>query len=472
MSDQKQELGPSDPLYYAPRWIRERNDPGDRMDPLPEADRKSRSAPAEGIPPPDAIPRLRHDRGRDPQHHKQPDIFAEAVARAERQLREPPFVDVPPHLQKRASIGIAAKFAVAVSVAILIALSFVIALPSSQGRGADNALAGLPTWQSLKTSLFAPTPHKPAPTLIVRDNSGLINEPLRLGIVVEDPAPGISVTIRRMPSDARLTAGKRIGLSEWRVPVRDIADAAIIPPADFVGGLILSAELRGADGTALVATFFGLTWTSPPPPRNLPASASASAAPAAAIVAAPPPPQAVAPPPPPAVTAAAPSTPVLPAATLPPADLPSSDLPSSDSPSAELATAGSPPAVSAPTAPPPAASPPAALPAPAMTTSPARAEPGPTPNEIAGFVRRAQELVASGDLPGARTYLTRAAEAHDARAALLLAKTFDPMVSRHLSGADQGPDVAQARDWYQKAREWGAPEAQRQLDALASYPRK
>jgi len=105
-----------------------------------------------------------------------------------------------------------------------------------------------------------------------------------------------------------------------------------------------------------------------------------------------------------------------------------------------------------------------------MTTLPPRAELA--PNEIAGFVRRAQELLASGDMPGARSYLTRAAEAHDARAALLLAKTFDPMVSRHQSGADQGPDVAQARDWYQRAREWGAPEAQRQLDALASYPRK
>ena len=80
--------------------------------------------------------------------------------------------------------------------------------------------------------------------------------------------------------------------------------------------------------------------------------------------------------------------------------------------------------------------------------------------------------MASGDVPGARTYLTRAAQARDARAALLLAKTFDPMVSRHLGSADLGPDLAQARNWYQKAREWGAPEAQRQLDALASYPRK
>lgn len=443
MSDQKQEHGPGDPLYYAPRWIRERRDPSDRANPQHEADRKIRSTPPEAIPP------IRHDRGRDLHDQKHPDIFAEAVARAERQLREPLFVDAPPHLQQRASIGVAAKFAVAVSVAILIALSFVAALPSSQGRVEDSALAGLPTWQSLKTSLFAATQHKPAPTLIVRDSSGPINEPLRLGVMVEDPAPGLSVTIRKMPTDARLTAGKRIGPSEWRVPAQDISDAAIIPPADFAGGLILSAELRGADGVALVGTFFSLTWTSPPAARNLPAAASAAAVPPAPVAAAP---QAVTPPPPPApttVASAAPGTLVLPATTLPAPDSPTADLPM-------------------------AASPAEAPPAPAVTASPARAEPvqALTPNEIAGFVRRAQELLASGDLPGARVYLTRAAEAHDARAALLLAKTFDPMVSRHQSGADQGPDVAQARDWYQRAREWGAPEAQRQLDALASYPRK
>jgi hypothetical protein len=461
VSDQKQEPGPGDPLYYAPRWIRERNDPSDRTASPYEADRKSRSAaaegrsaPAEGIPPPDAIAHGRHGKGRDPHQQKQPDIFAEAVARAERQLREPVFVDPPPHLQERASIGIAAKFAVAMSVAILIALSFVVALPSSQGRVEDSALAGLPTWQSLKASLFAATQHKAAPTLIVRDSSGLVNEPLRLGIVVEDFAPGASVTIRKMPTDARLTAGKRIGPSEWRVAAQDVSDAALIPPADFVGGLILSAELRGADGVALVATFFSLTWTTPPTARNLAPSANAAAAPPAAVAAAPQ--QAVAPPPAATVASAAPSTPILPAATLPAANLPAPDTPAAASTTADSTTA---------------ASPPADLPAPAAT---ARTEPGqgPSPNEIAGFVRRAQELLASGDMPGARSYLTRAAEAHDARAALLLAKTFDPMVSRHQSGADQGPDVAQARDWYQKAREWGAPEAQRQLDALASYPRK
>jgi len=38
-----------------------------------------------------------------------------------------------------------------------------------------------------------------------------------------------------------------------------------------------------------------------------------------------------------------------------------------------------------------------------------------------------------------------------------------------MDGKRLGQDLAQARGWYQKALEWGSPEAQRQLDALASY---
>ena len=43
------------------------------------------------------------------------------------------------------------------------------------------------------------------------------------------------------------------------------------------------------------------------------------------------------------------------------------------------------------------------------------------PDEVAGFVKRAQELLATGDLQAGRLLLLRAAEARNARAALLLA---------------------------------------------------
>jgi TPR repeat protein len=89
------------------------------------------------------------------------------------------------------------------------------------------------------------------------------------------------------------------------------------------------------------------------------------------------------------------------------------------------------------------------------------------PKEIAALIKRGQDLLAAGDVQSARLLLMRGAEARDARAALLLGTTYDPARLRQM-GAD-GPlaDVAQARLWYQRAKEWGEPDAQRQLDALA-----
>ena len=61
----------------------------------------------------------------------------------------------------------------------------------------------------------------------------------------------------------------------------------------------------------------------------------------------------------------------------------------------------------------------------------------------------------------------RGAEARDARAApCSLGTTYDPALLRQV-GADGLADIAQARKWYQRAKEWGEPDAQRKLEALA-----
>jgi len=409
MSNPKPDVGPNDPLYYAPPRLGERNDETDAVTGEHGKDENVWSAPRT---PDENVAHLRPPiRLQDLRIQKQPDIFAEALARAEQEQFDPELVEVPSFPRHRRSM--VGRFAIVATGAAVVALVFVLAFPTSQGPGEDNAASALPTWESLKASLFPASARKPAPTLIVHDNSGYINEPLELGVSVESPAPGMTVMIKWMPAGARLTAGKRASANEWRVPAQIISDAAIIPPTDFVGELNLAAELRGADGATLVTTFLRLTWTS--------AQSGSAGASAASTAAAPP----------------------------------------------------APPIAPAPQQPQAMASPPPA--APAVATPPAPAEPirELSPNEIAGLVRRAQEFLASGDLQGARLLLKRAADAHDARAALLLAKTFDPIALRQFSAtADPGPDLAQARNWYQKAREWGSPEAQRQLDALASFPRR
>ena len=90
------------------------------------------------------------------------------------------------------------------------------------------------------------------------------------------------------------------------------------------------------------------------------------------------------------------------------------------------------------------------------------------PNEIASSLKRADELIASGDLAAARLVLRRAANAGDARAAMTLAGTYDPVILEKLGVHGFVPDVAMARAWYEKAKKFGSAEAPQRLELLAS----
>ena len=111
--------------------------------------------------------------------------------------------------------------------------------------------------------------------------------------------------------------------------------------------------------------------------------------------------------------------------------------------------AAAPPVVAAP------APPPAPAPAPAVRRL--------DPDELATLLKRAQSLLDMGDLPGARLLLTRAADAHEARAAFILAQTYDPAVLGTQDTRSVTPDPDAAKLWYQKAAQFGSQEAQQRL---------
>ncbi|MFZ0720443.1 MAG: hypothetical protein WAM99_06165 [Xanthobacteraceae bacterium] len=87
-------------------------------------------------------------------------------------------------------------------------------------------------------------------------------------------------------------------------------------------------------------------------------------------------------------------------------------------------------------------------------------------DEIADLVKRAQGFINAGDFSAARLLLRRAAEAGSAEAALALGATFDPDFLRKSRAVGIDPDVARARQWYQKAVDLGSPVAAKQLDSL------
>jgi hypothetical protein len=80
-------------------------------------------------------------------------------------------------------------------------------------------------------------------------------------------------------------------------------------------------------------------------------------------------------------------------------------------------------------------------------------------NEIAASRKRAEALIASGDISAARLVLRRPADDGDAQAAIALAGTYDPTVLEKLGVHGIVPDIVTARAWYEKARKFGATEA-------------
>jgi TPR repeat protein len=90
------------------------------------------------------------------------------------------------------------------------------------------------------------------------------------------------------------------------------------------------------------------------------------------------------------------------------------------------------------------------------------------PDVIASLLKRADALIASGDVAAARLVLRRAADAGDAGGAMTLAGTYDPAILGKLGVHGVVPDVAMARSWYEKAKKFGSAEAPQRLKMLAS----
>jgi hypothetical protein len=243
--------------------------------------------------------------------------------------------------------------------------------------------------------------------LVLSDVSGSSNRPVALGVNIEAAPPGSFVVIRGLQSGSRITSGNPMGEGIWRIPTRELSNAAVMPPHDFVGTMNLSVDVRRSDESVVDSDVQRITWTADAPtPAVATAVKTATIAPSADVF--PPPP---APPP-----AAAPRT-----VGLGPPLLGSHEQ--------------------------------------AQTPASRRLD----PNEVEHLIHRGESALQSGDIAAARLLLRRAAEAGDVTASIALAATYDPGVLTQLGARGAEPDVGTARAWYQKAADLGSSEARRRL---------
>lgn len=337
-------------------------------------------------------------------------MFTKAVAQAMQEARDVAPVEAPSVLRdlpgRRALLQQVVRFSIAVAIAASIATLLVMAIPSSQRPASQDNASLSAAWQSVKSSV-TPAPQPAPPTK--RTATLAVQDGSGFA---NDPVP-LGIHVGAPPPDAfvsisGLTAGARLTSGKRTGP-----SEWRVPATEVSGVSVIPPE--GFTGQMLVTAELrdgngvALTGTS----TRLTWQASPSLAAVAPRAAAPPPvvvPSPVAVAPPVAVATAAPST----------------------------------------------------MPAPRQTEVVRSLD----PREVAALIKRGQDLLAGGDVQSARLLLMRGAEARDARSALLVGTTYDPALLRQI-GADGLADVAQARIWYQRAKEWGEPDAQRKLESLA-----
>ena len=85
------------------------------------------------------------------------------------------------------------------------------------------------------------------------------------------------------------------------------------------------------------------------------------------------------------------------------------------------------------------------------------------------LVKQGDQYLAQGKIGGARLFYRQAANAGYALAAIRLGATYDPAELSRLQVEGMTADAIEARKWYERARELGAPEADEHLARLSGH---
>ncbi|MBY6265343.1 hypothetical protein EI613_25985 [Azospirillum sp. 412522] len=365
------------------------------------------------------------------------------------------------------------------------------------------------------------------PFVAAQSPGGLAGQPIPLSIAVTSPygQPNPQheaityVTIGNLPEKASLSNGERSADGVWKVPLEGLPDLTLTLPADIAetvslhitavtdhgGGVIARQAVTLAIPVAEAVAAAEPSGMEKPP---LPAQGGSSQGMEAAAV---PEPAKADPNPDPgtAGSSSAPPSPQEPQQSAPivsetalgpapdpapsPAPSPAPDrsadrgpAPSADREVAAAPPVEAPPAVPLVTAAPSPPEPPVSTVA--LAAVPAVAAPPPEPQRPqpreavvqrpakppstipeATLMKRGDDLFAQGDLAGARLYYEMAAEAGNAKAALALGRTHDPLVHERLHVRGLPPDPEQAASWYRRAIAAGSGDAEQQLQKLTVW---
>jgi hypothetical protein len=99
------------------------------------------------------------------------------------------------------------------------------------------------------------------PHLAFQNSTGAINDPLPLGIVLNDGAGGETLILSDLVEGTKLSAGTELSPTRWSIPGRDLDKAFIAAPENFSGSMQVTAKLYSSGNLVLETENIRFEWT-------------------------------------------------------------------------------------------------------------------------------------------------------------------------------------------------------------------
>jgi cell division septation protein DedD len=139
-----------------------------------------------------------------------------------------------PNSRRRVVGGaVLARYALAVGSAAVIAYGVTVFPSFRNGRGSDRANSVL----SLDAPKLHQAPNQPrrSPRLLAEDLSGVVNEPLLLGVSVAPALDDGSLLVNGLAQGTRLSSGVPVSQAGWELPLHNFAGVYVYAPKEFIG---------------------------------------------------------------------------------------------------------------------------------------------------------------------------------------------------------------------------------------------
>jgi hypothetical protein len=145
-----------------------------------------------------------------------------------------------------------------VILAAIVAIGVTLMTFPNEVRKRSSDISGMVT-PLFEGSSPARTPTK-RPRLVVKGQKGFVNEPLPLGVSLNDASGGERVILAGLAIGTSLSAGTLLGLTSWQMLAQDVGNAFVYAPKDFVGIMDAAIDLRSPGDWLMDSQTVRLEW--------------------------------------------------------------------------------------------------------------------------------------------------------------------------------------------------------------------